>query len=116
MLGVAADIYAGLWDGSKYKDSGTPNTKPLTQGTAPKSQTVGDPKQVPGSNDWILDKVFFLNINDQDFLGYLNKELHIPIESNLKDTLMKSKISDEQRQIIAQVIARKESKTKQEAK
>ena len=38
-LGVAADIYAGLWDGSKYKDT------PQSQSKAPAARTVQAPAQ-----------------------------------------------------------------------
>ena len=44
MLGVAADIYAGLWDGSKYKNEAQPE-----QQTAPKqSEPYEPPKQMKG--------------------------------------------------------------------
>ena len=43
MLGVAADIYAGLWDGSKYKDTPEPQPQPVPQG-APAPQP---PKKQP---------------------------------------------------------------------
>lgn len=32
-LGVAADIYAGKWDGSKYKDAAPPETPPVDENT-----------------------------------------------------------------------------------
>ncbi len=44
MLGVAADIYAGLWDGSKYKNTAQPE-----QQTAPKQPAQYEPpKQMKG--------------------------------------------------------------------
>ena len=30
MLGIASDIYMGLWDGTKYRDSATPAPKPVS--------------------------------------------------------------------------------------
>lgn len=39
MLGIAADIYAGLWDGTKYRDPPTAETKhPDKKSTAPQSE------------------------------------------------------------------------------
>lgn len=119
MLGVAADIYAGLWDGTKYKDSGTQNAKSSTQSAAPKSQSDAEwdklkrPEQVPGSNEWILVKMAELKINEVKMLEYLNKDLHIPVESTIKATLEKAKISDADRSTIAQKI---NAKAKQEVK
>lgn len=41
MLGVAADIYLGLWDGSKYRDNRAETTlEPQTEGKQVKSLTV----------------------------------------------------------------------------
>jgi hypothetical protein len=39
-LGVAADIYAGLWDGAKYKD--TPTNTEITEITAEELQAIDD--------------------------------------------------------------------------
>ena len=45
MLGVAADIYAGLWDGSKYKDTNPPSPErkapPASSSQALEAQTGG---------------------------------------------------------------------------
>jgi len=47
MLGVAADIYAGLWDGSKYRD--TPPAQPTDpKPPTPPKQTYDPPKQMKG--------------------------------------------------------------------
>jgi len=40
MLGVAADIYAGRWDGSKFKDA---------------PAETADPKAPEGFDDWLID-------------------------------------------------------------
>lgn len=108
MLGVAADVYAGIWDGSKYKDE-QKNEQKTTQTQKP---AQGDPGKVPGSNSWIYKKVIELKIPEAEFLKWMNTELHIPVEANLKDTLLKAKISDENRQKIAQVINMKETSLK----
>lgn len=87
--------------------------KPDKQTT--QSQSTHRENLVPGSNQWILDKVFALNIVEKDFQEYLNKTLHIPIEINLRDTLLKSKITEEQRKSIAQMISKKEAAANKEA-
>ena len=66
------------------------------------------PEQVPGSNEWILSKMFELKIDEAKMLEYLNKELHIPIETTVKATLEKSKISDTDRATIAKKINAKQ--------
>lgn len=43
MLGVAADIYAGRWDGSKYKDEPQDKTEPAHQQPVEQQQPAGGP-------------------------------------------------------------------------
>lgn len=45
MLGVAADVYAGLWDGTKYRDA--PQGAPQTRQMAPGSNGAARPTQPP---------------------------------------------------------------------
>ncbi|WP_296016668.1 hypothetical protein [uncultured Treponema sp.] len=53
MLGVAADIYAGRWDGSKYKDtpqeqqSNTPNSSSHSPNHSSQPQQQRQPQQAP---------------------------------------------------------------------
>lgn len=61
-LGVAADIYAGLWDGSKYRD--IPGNAPQSPQNAPKAPAVAEhapavnatPSDATGVNAGIQDK------------------------------------------------------------
>ncbi len=103
LLGVAADVYAGLWDGTKYKDE-----KPKTQ----QGSQQADPSKAPGSNQWIFEKVFLLKFPEPEFLKWMNTELRISVEPTLKDTLLKSKISDDQRRLIAEKITKREKEGK----
>jgi hypothetical protein len=82
MLGVAGDIYAGLWDGSKYNEPAEnkpPQCKPIQNQSGP----------VPGSNRWITDKIKELDIDEAKVMEFINKTLHLPIEESVKTTLEK---------------------------
>lgn len=66
MLGVAADIYKGLWDGSKYKDAPPEGKKPEPK----KKQKDGNNQMTSGQRKFIKD------------LGY---KLHELTESEVAD-------------------------------
>ena len=54
MLGVAADIYAGLWDGTKYKDTEKPKPEPPQEPTeATKETQAAMPSEAMKSPDEI---------------------------------------------------------------
>jgi len=77
MIGMAADIYAGLWDGSKYRDAtkNQPNTDPVT---IPKTshKTVSD-------KQWTFIKKLGsdASMNDselKDMIKWLAAKLNVP--------------------------------------
>jgi len=114
MLGVAADVYAGLWDGAKYREDMAP--APRQQATRPNAPAPSDSNGniVPGSDKWILDKMAELSITEQGMMDYINGTLHLPVEKTVKDTLewlaKSGKLNDTHRAAIAKVINMKAAK------
>ena len=113
MLGVAADVYAGRWDGSKYKDDGTEEVR-ATRQSPPRERAGAASNPVPGSDQWILAKMQELSISEQGMLEYINKTLHLPIEKTVKDTLewltRNGQLKEAHRLTIAKVINQKAAK------
>ena len=77
MLGVAADIYAGLWDGSKYRDEATPALK--RQVDKPEAQAPGKPELAPAP---LLTK---LNA-DRKAMGYSDEAMKAILQKRYKIT------------------------------
>lgn len=80
MLGMAADIYAGLWDGSKYRD--TPPTKPSTSKQEP---SQGDQKNYNevSEKQWkfiqkLGKKAEITNTELKDMIKWLAKKENLP--------------------------------------
>jgi hypothetical protein len=105
MLGVGADVYAGLWDGTKYKDTEDKSSNPTVK--APPA-TNAAPGLLPGSNQWILETTKKANIEIVGFLKWINNNLHLPIEDTLEKSLQtwtdKNQITDDERQALVKVI------------
>lgn len=113
MIGVGADVYAGLWDGSKYRADDAEEVKSTRQSPPrEKSGTASGP--VPGSDQWILAKMQELSISEQGMLDYFNQTLHLPVEKTVKDTLewltRNGQLKDTHRAEIAKIINRKAAK------
>jgi len=85
MLGVAADIYAGKWDGSKYRDAGGPDTTKQS-GLSPESRKVlteiheylladslGNQKLVENKLKVVTHKNNFRDLNDEDVAALWTK-------------------------------------------
>lgn len=113
MLGVAADVYAGRWDGSKYRADETEEVKPTRQ-SPPREKAGTASGPVPGSDQWILAKMQELSISEQGMLDYFNQTLHLPVEKTVKDTLewltRNGQLKDTHRAEIAKIINRKAAK------
>jgi hypothetical protein len=113
MLGVAADVYAGRWDGSKYRADDAEEVKANRQ-SPPKEKAGTASGPVPGSDQWILAKMQELSISEQGMLDYFNQTLHLPVEKTVKDTLewltKNGQLKDTHRAEIAKIINRKAAK------
>ena len=113
MLGVAADVYAGRWDGSKYRADDAEEVK-ATRQSPPKEKAGTASGPVPGSDQWILTKMQELSISEQGMLDYFNQTLHLPVEKTVKDTLewltKNGQLKDTHRAEIAKIINRKAAK------
>lgn len=75
MLGVAADIYAGLWDGSKYKETTQTVETPQEKPTPPKNQATAPTSGIvqAGLSD---NKVFSHNITEcKDALAWTKEQV-----------------------------------------
>jgi len=107
MLGVAADIYMGLWDGTKFKDAPETVVKPPKVEIKP----VEKPSQVPKSetSDLLSDpKTFVAAINSLKTLEELTA-----YKMKLNANQIKKKVTEEVKDAITAALKSKSEELKQ---
>ena len=90
MLGVAADIYAGAWDGSRYKDQSAKPAPEATKSTEkpPTEETISKPQEEGRLDpDWLAETLGIIHWSEKTALSWIKSQMKVPADGSLNEVL-----------------------------